>query len=456
MGIHLDWEIEAEQEQVRQAGEDPQSARKRRRARLRVLLIILVVLGVFAGLAAGVYWRLRTVDEQVEQALRNTVEAEVAALRIGDQGAFLGVQRSATDDWQTTQQALFDAYQSLKVERDVRLTGRVVDATVNGSRGRVQVEEIIDSVPYSRVWFYWRYDDGWRHVPPDYTFWGDVSTVSGQGVSVRYNSVDSVLAQDVKNKIENWLKIGCEAITCGTLPDVTVEIVPDDSLPLAWSDSNPWQMQFPSPYTRQARLDMPFDLNLQLQVAGLLGERLVAMSSNDMQPTYPADAYYLRSAVGSWLVGRFAQIDTNSFLVASLAQNYADQAVGRLLQAMTPDANASILNGVTGTASLEQANLDWRDFFTWRLALESELITRRDETNFLALYDTRDEAVRTAAYTRYNGGASAEQQIVVSIVPETAPDGGLILRAIVQVGGAGGRQEAVLFRVVDGGWRRAN
>ena len=48
MGIHLDWEIEAEQEQVRQAGEDPQSARKRRRARLRVLLIILLVLGVFA------------------------------------------------------------------------------------------------------------------------------------------------------------------------------------------------------------------------------------------------------------------------------------------------------------------------------------------------------------------------------------------------------------------------
>jgi hypothetical protein len=454
MGIHLDWEIEAEQQQVRQAGEDPQSARKRRRARLKVLLIILLVLGVFAGVVVGVFWRLRTVDEQVEQALRNTVEAEVTALRIGDENAFLSVQRSATDDWQIAQQALFDAYQSLKLQRDVRLTGRVVDATVNGLRGRVQVEEIIDSVPYSRVWFYWRYDDGWRHVPPDYTFWGDVKTATGQGVSVRYNSVDDALAQDVRQKIENWLKIGCEALTCGTLPDVAVEIVPDESLPLAWSDSNPWQMQFPSPYTRQARLDMPFDLNLQLQVAGLLGERLVAMSSNDMQPTYPADAYYLRSAVGSWLVGRFAQIDTNSFLVASLAQNYGGQAVGRLLQAMTPDANAGILNTVTSAASLELANLDWRDFFTWRLALENELVTRRDETNFLALYDTRDETVRNAAYTRYNAGASGEQRIVVSTIPETAPDGSFILRAIVQIGG--GRQEAVLFRVVDGGWRRAN
>jgi len=193
-----------------------------------------------------------------------------------------------------------------------------------------------------------------------------------------------------------------------------------------------------------------------LQVAGLLGERLVSMSSNDMQPAYPADAYYLRAAIGSWLVGRFAQIDTNSFLIASLAENYGAQSVGRLLQAMTPDANASILNGVTGTAALEQANLDWRDFFTWRLALENELIARRDEANFLALYDTRDESVRNAAYSRYSAGTSGEQRIVVSTMPENAADGGLILRAIVQVGGDSGRQEAVLFRLVDGVWRRTN
>jgi len=456
MGIHLDWEIEAEQEQVRQAGEDPQSARRRRRARLRVLLIILVVLGIFGGIFAGIFLRLRAVDEQVEQALRNTVEAEVAALRIGDENAFLNIQRSATDDWLTAQDELFNAYQTLKLERDVRLTGRVVDATVNGLRGRAQVEEIIDNVPYTRVWFYWRYEDGWRHVPPDYTFWGEVKTFDAQGVSVRYNGVDELLAQEVGQKLESWLKIGCEAISCGTLPEIQVEIVPDEALALKWSDSNPWQLQFPSPYTRQARLDMPFDLNLQLQVAGLLGERLVTVASKSMQPTYPADAYYLRSAVGSWLVGRFAQIDTNSFLIASLAQNYGAQAVGRLMQTMTPDSSANILNTITGTTSLEQANLDWRDFFTWRLALENDLITRRDETNFLALYDTRDEAVRNAAYERYNAGGTGEQRIVVSAIPENAPDGSFILRAIVQVGGAGGRQEAALFRVVDGVWKRAN
>src|SRR5262245_35957409 len=138
MGIRLDWEIEAEQEQVRQAGEDPNTARIRRRARLRVLLVILLVLALFGGVVAGIFWRLRTVDQQVEQSLRNTVDAEVAALRIGDANAFLAVQRSATDDWQLTQQATFDAYQALKVERDLRLTGRVLDAAVDGTRGRIE------------------------------------------------------------------------------------------------------------------------------------------------------------------------------------------------------------------------------------------------------------------------------------------------------------------------------
>ena len=51
------------------------------------------------------------------------------------------------------------------------------------ARGRgCEVEEIIGGVPYGRVWFYWRYDDGWRHVPPDYTFWGDARTVEADGV----------------------------------------------------------------------------------------------------------------------------------------------------------------------------------------------------------------------------------------------------------------------------------
>lgn len=451
MGIQLDWEIEAEQEQVRQAGEDPNSRRRRRQARLRALLIVLLVIGLFAGGAAAVWLRLRAVDQNIENMLRTTVEAEIAALRIGDAAAFLSVQRSASSDWALTQQATFDAYQALKIERDVQLTGRVLSATVDGLRGRVEVEEIIDGTPYTRVWFYWRYDDGWRHVPPDYTFWGDVRTQRAQGVTVRYRQVDEALAQAVVSNMAGWLQTGCAVLTCSGFQEVAVEIVPDPGLTMGWSENNPWLLQFPSPYTGRARTDMPFDLNLQLETATLLAERLVTLAAGDTQPVFPGDAYYLRSAVGSWLVGRFTQMDTNSFLIASLAQNYGEHTVGQLLRVMQPESDVSIINKVTATASLQEANLDWRDFFTWRLVLEDELINRRDEVGFLALYDP---SARDQAYQRYGQGTSGEQKVVVSVVPETSPEGIFQLRAVAQVNTD--RQEDVLFRLVEGVWRRAN
>lgn len=457
MGIQLDWQIDAEQEQVRQAGEDPNSARRRRRARLRVLLLMLLVITLFGAAAAGIVLRLRLVDEQIEKALRDTAEAEVAALRIGDAGAFLSIQRSATDDWLSSQQAAFDLYQNLKVNQNTRLTGRIIDAEVDGARGRAQIEEIIDGVPYVRVWFYWRYDDGWRHVPPDYTFWGALAAERLPGVTVRYRSVDVALARDVAAKLANWRQTGCAALGCGELPAMTVDILPDEALALDWSAGDPWMLQFPSPYTDRARLDMPFDLNLQLQVATLLAERMVAEVSGNMQPAYPADAYYLRSAVGSWLVGKFVQIDTNSFLVSSLAQNYGESSVGVLLEALQPQSGADILAAVTGVPALEQANLDWRDFLTWRLVLENDLITRQDETSFLGLYDTRDEVVRQAAYQRYAAGPASEQRVVLSALPETDPDGSAVLRAVVQVdSGEAAWEEVVRFRLVEGQWRRAN
>lgn len=454
MSIKLDWEIEAEQPQVYEAGEDPVSRRERRRARMWVLLGILGIIAVFGLIVLAVVLRLRAVEEQTVDVLLDTVEAEVAALRIGDQTSFLDIQRSATDDWREMQRLVFNNYQALKVERNVQLTGRILDATVEGTRARVVVEEIIDGVPYARVWFYWRYDDGWRHVPPDYTFWGDVQTIRHDAFSVRYRTVDEALARSVAEKVEGWLRFACDTLTCAGLQDIAIEIIPDRNLVTTWSPVNDWLLQVPSPLTGQARHDIPFDLNLQLQVANAIAERVVLLAAGGVPPEYPTDAYYLRPAVASWLVGRFTAINTNSFLVASLAENYSEQAVGQLVSVMPPNASAAILTSVTGTASLDQTNLDWRDFFTWRLTLEDQLITRRDEAGFLNLYDP---AVHGGAYQRYTAGASGAEWTVVSIMPETGADGGLVLRAITEVRGSDGtRQEAVLFRLVDGNWRRIN
>lgn len=457
MGVRLDWEIEAEQSQVRNTGEDPAEARKRRLARFRLLFFILLVLVLIGAVVGGIRLRLDQINGEIEQALRNTVETEVTALRLGDWQAFADAQRSASGDWLQRQEQTFNQYQDLKLQQTIQLTGTIRDITVDKTRARVAVEEIIEGVPYVRIWFYWRYDDGWRHVPPDYTFWGDVATQTQPHVAVRYRTVDAALGTELATRLERWLEIGCQALACAVLPDMTVDILPDEGLDVSWAVSNPWLMQFPSPYVIRARSDQPFDLDSQLQTASLLAERLIAQVSNNMQPVYPADAYYLRQAQVSWLVGQFIQRSTNTFIMDSLAQNYGIGTIGLLARSLQPTSDIRILNTVTGVVSLDQLNLDWRDYLTWRVVLEDQLIRQRDQDNFVRLYDTRDQQVVNLMTERFNNLPPELNKVVVSAVRETGTDGSPQIRTVMQVGsGADIIQAEVLFRLVDGVWLRAN
>jgi hypothetical protein len=471
MGIKLDWEIEAG---VKNTGEDPEAARQRRRARMRLLMAIGFLLIALLSCIGLVALRLRYVDDEVQRQLVNTVDAEVATLRLGDWNAFLNIQHYCNPEWVETQRQAFSAYQALKLEQAIQLPGTVLSVTLDGEqrRARVVVEEIIDGVSYSRVWFYYLFpeirtdcDDPqtaqsiprWLHVAPDYTFWGDQQTFNGENLAVIYYDVDAPLANQMGPRIENWLRIACGALACENSLPLAVVVIPNPTLQTTWMADNPRALQMPSPYTTRARTDQPFDPDLQLQIADIIAQQLVAQASNNMQPQYPSDAYYLRQAVVSWLVGRFVEIDTNSFVVNSLAAQYGDAAVGRLVQAMQPTSDARVLAEVTGVPSLDAANLDWRDLLTWRLVLEDSLISQRDEANFLALYDTRDENLRNAALARFNSFTLPETRVVTVAVPQTGVDGAPEIMATVQVGQAENlRQELVLFRLVDGLWKRAS
>lgn len=456
MGIRLDWEVDSEQTQIKSGGEDPVTRRQRRLARLRLLLFVGIILGLIAAGLVFVNTRLQSVDSEVEQALRNTVDAEVAALRLGDLNAFSQAQRSASTDWLDTQRNLFYDYQALKTQPSVQLTGQILDVTIDKTRARVMVQEIIDGIPYSRVWFYWRYEDGWYHVPPDYTFWGELNTVSEQGVTVRYRDVDTALGEAIASKLTVWMQSACRALACSPQPAVQVEIFPDETMLLDWADESIWTINIPSPYTRRARTDMPFDPQMQTQFATMLAERLVNQVAADLQPVYPADAYYLRQAAVSWLVGRFIVADTNAFVMSSLATQYGDETVGKVMHALTPDSSLSILSEVTAKP-LDQLGLDWRDVLTWRLITEDELILRQDEANFWTLYDTQDEVVRNAAYQRFINPAQTVKKVVVAAQQSTDLNGAPVLQATVQVGdNESVTTELVLFRLVDGVWKRAN
>jgi len=459
MGLKLDWEIEAEQSTVKREKEDRSSARARRMARLRILLGILLIGGVLGGIYGVFVWRLRVVDAEIQRALEDTVRAEVTTLRVADRNAFLSIQRSATLDWQNEQTATFNQYQQLKSENSVQLTGDILSSDVQGSRARVQVQEIIDGVPYVQTWFYWRYADaeGWRHVPPDYAFWGSEEAIESERVRVTYFSLDQRVAEAVSVSVTDWIDTTCAALGCAELPQITIDIVPEPGLTARWNETGPWRLELPSPYVGRARLDRPFSDETRARVATLVAERLLVHITGSVQPTFPADAVFLQGAVEDWLVGRFTSLDRGSHLIRSYAERYGENAVGEALRNTAPGSDIRVLLAPAGVDALNQLEVDWRDYLSWRLELENELHRQRDEANFVSLYDTRLDEVAGLSFQRFAAANAYEDQTVVAVQPETQPDGVPGLRATVQVGeGDAARQQEVLFRLSDGVWKRAN
>ncbi len=455
MGIRLDWEIEAEKERVKSSREDPEAVRNRRRTQRRFLLLIVFLLFIAGLIIGGTVLRLEYVDSVVEQGLRSAVEAEIAALRVGDRDAFLRSQRSATSDWENLQSTIFDTYQDLKLTTDLNLTGQILDVVIEGQRGRVIVQEIINDAPFARVWFYWRYEEGWFHVPPDYTFWGDVVTLDESRYSIRYQSVDAPFATAIAESFDVWFTLGCTVIDCSSLPKITVDIHPNSPADPAWSSLNEWQLVLTSPFVQPVRMDQVLNPNTKMQIATLMAERLVNFETNQLEPLYPADVFYLKSAIVSWLVGQFTNTQTNSFFIASIADQLTPARVGNVLRAFTPTTNVSELSPVLGVANIAEANVDWRDFLTWRLRLEQDFLASRDRDAFFALYDGANPTSLAVADSRFNAGSMVTPQVVVSAAAPVQRDGSIFLNVLVQVGEGENRQQIeTTFRWDGFGWKR--
>jgi hypothetical protein len=469
MGVELKWNIESESGRSRQKQDDPEERRAGWRALRRLLLGIIILVGIVSLVVYLVAKRSEQIDTAIENTLRNTVEAEVAALRIGDQTSFLALQRSAAPEWLITQQSTYDFYQSQKLSTDLQLTGHIPEngILIDKQRARVQVEEIQNGTPYLRTWFYWRYDDeqttgpdgkpitipgGWRHVPPDYTLWGTPQQIDNDRFTLRYSEVDAPFAQALANALTQWLTLSCEALTCTSLPHLQVLVTPGGSNSVAWESGPAWSLIVPSPYANRARTDQPFETQHRIDIGTLLANRLVDLSLNDRKMVFPADATYLRGAVVAWLVGRYVETDTGSYLIDSIAQKYGAQKVGQLFQLLQPESDISILNALLGV-SLDQTGLDWRDFLAWRLATEETLIQQRAEPLWQKLVDLRSDVDRNAAYARYNANLSIAPRKVNTVTASTDPDGTPTLIAMVSAND-GSSAEQITFRLVNNVWVR--
>jgi hypothetical protein len=468
MGVKLDWDIEAEQGKQKEHKEDFQQRSARYLAFGRLLIGVLVFAGILGGIVYLVYQRWEQVNQRLEQVLVDTVQAEIAALRVGNFDDYINMQRSASDDWLISQRAVYESYQTLKSTANVTLSGRVISVAVDGERGRIQIEEIIDNVPYVQTWFYWRYSPivdedgkevdagGWRHVPPDYTFWGEAATIEHDNFVIRYQTVDELTAQGVAEDMQRWLDDACSFLDCAALPLITIDIVANPLPEARWAEGDSWQLIIPSPYLGRARADIPFSGQLQQDSASLLASRLLDGTTSTV-PAYPADAFFLREAVNAWLVGRFVQLSSESYLISSLVDNYGLQTIPSLLQNLQEQSDISILATVAGVATVADLNVDWRDYLGWRVALEDEFIQRGDELSWASLYDFRDENLRTIAYSRYNNNFVADTRTILDVGRSNAADGSpqLVLRSQVTRGFDSG-EEIVVFNLVNGFWLRAN
>ncbi|MBN2472066.1 MAG: hypothetical protein JXN59_15195, partial [Anaerolineae bacterium] len=375
-------------------------------------------------------------------------------LRIGDIAGYLTVQRSESDAWMLGQTDLFWQYQELKRQYDVDLTGTVLDLAIDENRARVLVEEFIGGQRYQQLWFYWRYADGWRHVPLDVDFWGEPEVASGNGYTIEYGAVDAPLVAALQPGVDRLWGQGCDWLGCATpLPALTIRVLPDPAVEVSWSPDEPDVLRVASPLVDRMLAETPLLPAAERQIGALLAERVRLHATPGGPPVPGTDAAFIYGALDDWLIGRFLADGgvPGSTFIASLVEAYGERAPGLLAAGVGPDAAISSLALIFATP-LEDLRADWREFFQWRLALEPYWLAQGNAPAVLALYDdlAQNEAQRLISTP---GAASVPALTVLRVVTGPGSDGAPRAWAVVQY--PDGSEGPITFRLVDGIWRRS-
>ncbi|HLY24994.1 MAG TPA: hypothetical protein VKQ72_01565 [Aggregatilineales bacterium] len=452
MGIKLDWQVEADTAYQR-AGEDPEQQRRRRQQGLRLLFFTLGIILAVCVLAGVVWNRLYTVDDQLRRELLSTVQAEDATLRLGDYAQFIAIQRSANDIWIQEQGQRFKRYQDLKTKSNLVIDGTVLNSEVDGQRGRALILETLDSKPYHTVWFYWRFPEGWRHVPSDFTFWGNSESVKSDTTVVNYSQVDAELGQALATRVQRWWPTGCATLGCSKVPVLTVEILPNQRDQPDWEPSQPETLIVPSPLSvgDRASADVVISPTLEDAVAKALADHEFSVASNKLIPTQTADAAWLRQMIVEWLASAFTgRGDPNDSFAQSLNDHYGSAGLSAVVHALTPTSDIGIL-GTALKQPIESLALDWRTFFQWRLDIEKTLLQNNDINGFQALWDSANPTALAQMRQRMINTTQATPQVqAVSI--STGQDG--VAQASVKVT-ANGQPATIIFRLVNRQWKRS-
>ena len=102
-------------------------------------------------------------------------------------------------------------------------------------------------------------------------------------------------------------------------------------------------------------------------------------------------------------------------------------------------------------------SFDWRDFFTWRLRLENDLIAQQDVMTVLSLYDSRDGDILSAAYARLEQSPLSSIEATVVRLHNPSAEGLPQMAVTARLGeGEDSAEMQILFRLVENQWLRAS
>src|SRR5260221_1713507 len=184
--------------------------------------------------------------------------------------------------------------------------GIVSDIAIDGSRARVVLEEAIDGITYHTVWFYWRYPDGWRHVPSDLTFWGDNQTINSKVSTISYQDVDTPLAQALAERVDKWWQDGCGYVGCQTMPTLAVVIAPLENEQPRWDSTKENTLIIPSPLASGDRAPaQELSDSLEDVIAKAIADRVFGLATKNVKLKATTDAGWLQQTTIEWLAATF-------------------------------------------------------------------------------------------------------------------------------------------------------
>jgi len=369
MGIKLDWNIDADDEQ-RRVEEDPLvvAARKQSARQLRNLVIFVAIVSLLAGAVA--LSRLRRAEGQRRAELEAAVAAEALSLRIGDETAFLECQEHEPR-WRAFQRGTFEEYQTLGSRLVV--SGEILDLTIDANLARVVLRETLDGEPYRVTWFYEYFpDEGWRRIPSSGAFLGWIRHLETDHFEVFYREADEDYTQAVIAQTETWVGEICGLTPCVGIPQMTVFIVTEPLHEVTWQVGGTPALLVPSPATMRLRERAPLeDPALRSGLAETLTwQWATAILGGAI--TNQTDAEWMRDELAAWLAVGIDDTQPGSDAMDALVDTYGAELVMEWVSRVRTGERVLPTLALLSGNVLTTLPVPWEGFFEHRLQVEFE------------------------------------------------------------------------------------